>query len=270
MSEANTIHDDALPLTIQSLAEQFAACGLAAGQTVVVHTAMSKLGWIVGGAVSVIEALLQVLTPTGTLMMPAHTSGNTDPSGWQHPPVPQAWWQIIRDHMPAYDPAVTPTRQMGAVAELFRTLPGVQRSAHPISSFAAYGAHAAYLTADHHVTDEFGLTSPLGRLYELDGYVLLIGVGHSNNSSLHVAEWRAHFPSKRTIRQGTAMRVNGERQWVEFDELDLNSDDFDQIGDAYEVENGIRRGSIGRAEIRFMRQRPLVDYAVTWMGQHRR
>src|SRR5574341_1575649 len=78
MPEADTIHPDALPLTVDSLAEQFAACGLAAGQTVLVHTSMSRIGWIVGGAETVIRALLRVLTPEGTLMMPAFTTSNTD------------------------------------------------------------------------------------------------------------------------------------------------------------------------------------------------
>jgi aminoglycoside 3-N-acetyltransferase len=270
MSEADTIHPDALPLTVESLAEQFAGCGLAAGQPVVVHTSMSKIGWIVGGAVAVIQALTKVLTPSGTLMMPAFTTGNTDPSNWRHPPVPESWWPVIREHMPAFDAAATPTRKMGAVAELFRMWPGVLRSAHPIGSFAALGAQAAYLTGDHRLLDEFGPTSPLGRLYELDGYILLLGVGHGNNSSLHLAEWRADWPGKRMMLEGTAVRVNGVRQWVRYEMVDLNADDFPAIGDSYEAEYHIPRGRVGRAEVRFMKQRPLVDFAVEWMERNRK
>jgi aminoglycoside 3-N-acetyltransferase len=265
MTEEATIHSDALPLTVDSLAEQFAACGLSAGQTIVVHSAMSKLGWIAGGPVAVIQALLRVLTPTGTLLMPAHTTNNTDPAHWQHPPVPESWWPTIRQHMPAYDPAITPTRSIGVVAELFRTWPGVIRSDHPIGSFAALGANAAYVTEDHRLDSEFGETSPIGRLYELDGCVMLIGVGHDNNTSLHMAEWRANWPGKPTIKQGTAMLVNGVRQWVEFEEIDYNSDDFNIIGDSYEAEYHIPRHKVGQAEVRFMKLRPLVDFAVEWM-----
>lgn len=269
MSEAETIYSNASPLTLDSLAEQLAACGLAAGQTVVVHMSMSKLGWIAGGPVTVIRALQRVLTPSGTLMMPTFTTDNTDPAYWQHPPVPEAWIPIIRAELPAYEPAVTPSRQMGVVAELFRTLPGVLRSAHPIGSLAAVGAQAAYLTGDHRLTEEFGPTSPFGRLYELDGYVLLMGVDHGNNTSLHMAETRAHWPGKKIIRQGTAMLVNGVRQWVEFEEVDYNADDFAAMGDAYEAEFGFQRGQVGRAEVRLLKQRPLVDYAVTWLERNR-
>ncbi len=269
MPEADTIYEDAQPLTVESLAEQFAVCGLAAGQTVLVHTAMSKIGWIAGGAEAVIQALLRVLTPSGTLMMPTFTTGNTDPARWQHPPVPESWWPVIREQMPGFNPATTPTRDMSAVAELFRTWPGAVRSAHPIGSLAAWGANAAYLTGDHRLDGEYGDTSPIGRLYELDGYVMLVGVGHGNNSSLHLAEWRANWPGKPFFQEGTAMYVNGVRQWVTFDSLDFNDGDFAAIGDAYEAEHAIQRAHVGRAEVRFMKQRPLVDFAVQWMEHNR-
>lgn len=270
MSEGSIINAAYMPLTVETLAEQLAACGLAAGQTVVVHSSLSRLGWIVGGPVTVIRALLRVLTPAGTLMMPTHTNGNTNPANWQNPPVPPAWWPLIREHMPAYDPAITPTRQMGAVAEAFRTWPGAIRSAHPIGSFAAFGPHAADLTADHRLEEEFGDASPIGRLYELDGHILLLGVDHNNNTALHLAEHRANWPGKRYNREGTAMLVDGVRRWVEFDMLDLNTDDFAQIGDSYEAQQGFPRHRVGQGEARFMRQRPLVDYAVQWMEKQRR
>jgi aminoglycoside 3-N-acetyltransferase len=251
------------------MSEQLATCGMAAGQTVLVHMAMSKLGWIVGGAQAVIDAFLRVLGPSGTLMMPAHSADNTDPAQWQYPPVPESWWPVIRDNMPAFDSQRTPTRQMGRVPELFRTWPGVLRSNHPVGSFAACGPNAALLTATHALENEFGPESPIGRLYELDGHILLLGVDHGNNTSLHMAEHRAQWPSKRYMQQGSAMMVDGQRQWVSYTALDLNDDDFPALGDAYEAEHRIPRGRVGQAEARFMQQRPLVDYAVTWMERHR-
>nr|PZN53991.1 MAG: AAC(3) family N-acetyltransferase [Chloroflexota bacterium] len=269
MAKDDYIDPNALPLTADSLAEQLAACGVSAGQTVLVHTSMSALGYVAGGPVAIVQALLRALSPSGTLMMPTHTTDNTDPANWRHPPVPEHWWPIIRQHMPAYDPRVTPTRLMGKVAELFRTWPGVVRSAHPAASFAALGPNAAYLTADHTSPEDwFGDRSPIGKLYELDGHVFLLGVDHGNNTSLHLAEYRADFP-KKYVREGAAMMVNGVRQWVEYDLLDMNADDFQTIGEAYEAANNISRGRVGRAEVRFMRQRPLVDFAVEWMEKHR-
>src|SRR5215212_7958596 len=119
MPEAESIARTQFPLTTESLAAELRACGLQEGQTVLVHMAMSKLGWIVGGAEAVIWALIAAVGESGTLMLVTNNSSNTDPSEWQHPPVPEAWWQHIRDHTPAYNPLTTPTEGMGVVPELF-------------------------------------------------------------------------------------------------------------------------------------------------------
>lgn len=269
MPESTTIASTMLPLTVDSIAEQLVMCGLQAGQTVLVHSSMSKLGWVAGGQVAVIQALLRVLGESGTLMMPTHTSGNTDPARWRHPPVPEEWVPVIREHMPAFDPLITPTREMGAIPELFRTWPGVIRSSHPVGSFAAIGPNAAYLTSNHELLDMFGESSPIGKLYELDGYVLLLGVDHENDTSLHLAENWATWVNKTYIPEGTAMLVDGVRQWVSFDMLQLDNDDFNLVGTAYEHQVGLRHGKVGEAMVRFFRQRPLIDFAVEWMQQNR-
>ncbi len=270
MTKAAAISPDELPVTVDMLVEQFGTCGLQAGQTVLVHTSMSKIGWIAGGAQALIQALLQVLGPDGTLMMPTHTTQNTDPGNWSQPPVPDTWVPIIRAHTPAFDPATTPTRGMGVTPELFRTWPGTVRSAHPIGSFAAHGPNAAKLLRDHHLLDMFGDSSPLARLYELDGYVLLLGVDHSNNTSLHLAENRAAWLSKFYIPEATAMMVNGVREWVSFKMLSLETDDFNAIGHAYEAQAKIQHGQVGKAVVRFMQQRPMVDFAVEWIEANRK
>jgi aminoglycoside 3-N-acetyltransferase len=270
MPEVDAIDPDYLPLTVDSLTEQFASCGLSAGQTVLVHTRMSALGWITGGPVAVVQALMRVISPSGTLMMPTHNGDNSDPAAWQNPPVPEHWWPIIRAHTPAYEPAITPSRGMGVVAELFRRWPGVIRSSHPNCSFAAWGANAAFLTENHARESALGEGSPLARLYDLDGYILLLGVGHANNTSLHLAEYRADYPSKGLEAWSAAVLVDGVRQWVTYQDASINGEDFAQIGEIYEATFNIPRGRVGRGEAHFMKQRPLVDFAVQWMEAHRR
>jgi aminoglycoside 3-N-acetyltransferase len=267
--EADVVQHTSIPLTAESLAAKLRAVGMDSGQTVLVHTSLSKLGWVVGAAQAVVMALIDVLGDSGTLMMPTHTTNNTDPEEWQHPPVPEGWWQVIRDHTPAYDPATTSTREMGAVAELFRTWPGTIRSDHPVSSFAARGPSAGYLIADHPLTDETGDGSPIGKLYKLDGYVLLLGVDHWNNTSLHLAEVRADYPGKTTLKAGSAMLVNGQRKWVAYEVFETNSDDFGAIGDAFDAAHQNTIHQIGEGKVRFFKQRALVDFAVQWMEQNR-
>jgi len=142
MAERAVIEASAAPQTRASIATDLHSLGVAPGSVLLVHTAVSRLGWVCGGPVAVAQALLDVLGPDGTLVVPTHTTGNSDPARWGHPPVPDAWWPVIREHMPGFDPRITPSRGVGALPEVVRTLPGAVRSAHPQMSFAAIGPQA--------------------------------------------------------------------------------------------------------------------------------
>jgi len=260
-----------LPPTVSSLTADLRALGVYPGMTLLVHSSLSAVAdWVVGGAQAVILALETVLGPSGTLIMPTQSGELSDPADWAHPPVPEAWWELIRQEMPPFRPDLTETREMGRIPETFRKQAEVLRSNHPQTSFAAWGKHAHYVTADHGLTSALGEKSPLARIYALDGAVLLLGVNHNRNTSLHLAESRANFPGKCTITTATPILVDGERQWVEFDILDFNDDDFVQIGTAFKQATGlIKQGQVGQATALLMPQRALVDFAVTWMETHR-
>lgn len=261
---------DSLPVTYAALIRDLEALGVERGMTLIVHTSMSRLGWIAGGPQAVIEALETVLGNRGNLVMPTHSTQLTDPARWQNPPVPKPWWSIIREQIPAFDEALTTTRGMGVVAETFRRQPGVMRSAHPHLSFAARGSDAEFITAAHVPGTGFGDDSPLGRIYALGGHVLLLGVDHANDTSLHLAEWRAEFPAKSMGTQGAPVRMNGVREWITFQELDFSAADFADLGHDFAAETSLEQhGAIGWGEGRLAPQRPLVDYAVPWIEAHR-
>jgi aminoglycoside 3-N-acetyltransferase len=269
-SDSVIARTEGLPATVDSLTADLRALGVQPGMTLIAHAALGRFGWVVGGPVAVILALEAALGPAGTLVMPTHTGGLSEPSYWRHPPVPEAWWPLIRAEAPAFDPDLTPTRGMGLIAETFRKQPGVRRSAHPHVSFAARGPQAAFITANHPLTPILGEESPVGRVYALDGWVLLLGVDHGNDTSLHLAEYRAAFPGKRTLRQGAPVLVDGRRAWLEFDDLDLDDADFAQIGADFAGETGLQRAvRVAQAPTLLAPQRPLVDYAARWMEAHR-
>jgi aminoglycoside 3-N-acetyltransferase len=257
-----------MPHTVTSLAGDLRNLGLVSGDVVLVHSALRSVGFVAGHVQAVVHALLQVLGPEGTLVVPTHTSYNSDPAGWQNPPVPEAWWPVIREGNPGFDRALSPSRWVGALPEAVRTWPGAVRSGHPQVSFAAVGGRAAEIVAEHPVADELGDGSPLGAVYRLDGKVLLIGCGHANSTSLHLAEVRQRDPQM--YENAAAVRdPDGTSRWVTWSSPLNDIVDFDEVGAAFEAACPVVVGRVGEAQSRLMSQRALVDFATAWIAERR-
>ncbi|MGC4821864.1 aminoglycoside N(3)-acetyltransferase [Micromonospora sp. DT63] len=254
--------------TRRSIAAQLRLLGVRPGSTVLVHAGMRPLGFVCGGPQALVLALRDALGPDGTIVVPTHNPDNSDPAQWRNPPVPVDWWQLIRAEMPGFDPAVTPSRHMGVFAETVRCWPAAMRSTHPHVSFAALGPTAEQVVAGHELADMLGEGSPLARLYDLDADVLLIGVDHSVNTSLHLAEYRSPKPVRE--RLGAAARTaDGGREWVWWQDVRLDAGDFGALGRDLEATGAVRSGPVGAGTGRLVRQRAAVDFAVQWMARNR-
>ncbi|RUS46274.1 aminoglycoside N(3)-acetyltransferase [Cohnella sp. AR92] len=254
-------------MTVETLARDLRRLGVKEGQALIVHSSLSRIGWVCGGPVAVVQALMEVLTPEGTLVMPTHTGDYSEPAKWMLPPVPESWWEEIRRTMPAFDPQVTPTRGMGAIPECFRTWHGTLRSDHPALSFAAWGKHAHLVTGGHSLDFALGEDSPLARLYDLGAKVLLVGVGYDSNTSFHLAENRV--PEPRQTIESAPILENGKRVWKSYREIVFDTDRFEELGEAYEIQAlSLVKGRIGVADSRLFDLREGVDYAVDWLIEH--
>ena len=252
------------------IADALKSVGLQAGDSVMVHTSLGKIGYVCGGAQAVIEALIETVGEDGTIMMPTQSWKNLDPETGVHWDADEADWDRIRENWPAYNKAITPTNTMGAVAEMFRSWPGAVRSDHPARSVAAWGKNADYLIKNHDLSDIFGDASPVGKLYQLDGKVLLIGVDYDKNTSLHLADVRAEYPGKHTCIEHSAVMENGKRVWKAYETLFVDGEDFKDIGAAFEAAHSVNTAVIGRTKLKLMKQRELVDFAVEWIEKNRK
>ncbi|MEU4352903.1 AAC(3) family N-acetyltransferase [Streptomyces sp. NPDC023838] len=260
-------------ITESEITEQAAELGIQSGGTLLVHASLRSVGRVKGGAVSVMSALRHVLGPDGTLVVPTFTSDNSDTSAAHRKQTHGlseedriAFW----DSMPAFDPATTPSTEMGALAETVRSQADSRRSVHPQTSFAALGAQAAKIIDGHHPDCHLGEHSPLARLYDLQAQVLLLGVGFDRCTAFHLGEYRVANPPRRTYR--CVVQRDGLRQWWEYTDVALDDSDFGRLGADFEgasASESSRTGLVGSAQSRLLSFVDAVDYAQDWLAVHR-
>lgn len=257
--------------TREGLASDLRALGLRAGQTVLVHASMRRIGWIPGGAAAVVAAIRDVLGTEGTVVVPTQTAGNSDTSRAHLASTKEmtaAQLSRYRAAMPAFDPESTPSTGMGLVAEQVRTTPGAFRSAHPQTSFAAIGPMAVKLMAGHRHDCHLGESSPLARLYDIDARILLLGVGYAMCTAFHLAEYRyLADPPRRRYR--CVVASDGQPRWLEYLDVVLDDRDFGALGADFDSTAAAARGRVGDADCRLTELVAAVDFAVAWLRAHR-
>lgn len=221
------------PVFQKQLSHQLLDLGVMPGGVLLVHCAFSAVKPVEEGPLGLITALQAALGPEGTLVMPSMTDDDDQP----------------------FDPQHTPCPGMGVVANTFWQLPHVLRSDSP-HAFAAKGPQASSITAPHPVDVPHGLDSPVGRVYELEGQVLLLGVGHDANTTIHLVESLAGV---RYRRQKYAL-VLKEGQITRFDyaEIDHCCENFNLVDAWLEAEKLQSRGRVGYAQARLIRSRDIV------------
>lgn len=220
------------------LANQLSSIGVAAGDVLLVHTSYSAARPIEGGPTGLIDALLEALGPGGTLVMPTMTDGEA-----------------------IFDPRATPTLDMGITAELFWRRDGVSRSTHPGGSFAATGPHASMICAPQPLAPPHGLDSPVGRVHDLDGKVLLIGVHHSESTTIHLAEALAKVPYS-VSHPCVIAGEGGEPTTIMIPETDHCCENFRAIGPLLHARGEQSSGDVGHAPSILARSRDVVACAM--------
>lgn len=216
--------------------QQLRALGVRQGGVLLVHTSFRAVRPVEGGPLGLIRSLRRAVGSEGTLVMPTFTDGTT-----------------------VFDPKSTPT-YLGITAQLFWRRAGVLRSTHPGASFAAAGPLAARICAPQPLSPPHGPDSPVGRVFELDGQILLLGVGHSENTTLHLTEALARVPY--SVSHPCVVEIDGVAKTVMVPETDHCCRGF-RIADEWLRSWGLQReGRVGNAEARLFKARDLVSVAL--------
>jgi aminoglycoside N3'-acetyltransferase len=217
--------------------------GVEPGRVLLVHCAFSKVKPVEGGPEGLIVALQTALGPRGTLVMPSWSDDDSIP----------------------FDPRVSSCRHLGVVADTFWRMPNVLRSDSP-HAFAASGPYAEKITAPQPHDLPHGLDSPVGRVYELDGQVLLLGVDHDNNTTIHLAELLGGVRYR--CQTDLVVMQNGQPTKITFGEINHCCQRFCLVNKWLDAQHLQRIGKIGNAESRLMNSRDVVRVVVDQLKQN--
>lgn len=218
-----------------TLVRQLLELGVTPGGILLVHTSFSKVKPVDGGPKGLIRALQTALGPEGTLVMPSMSYDDDHP----------------------FDKRLSPCPEMGVVADTFWRLPNVLRSDNN-HAFAAAGPLAETITAPHPIDVPHGLNSPVGRVYELGGQILLLGVGHDADTTIHLSENLAGVRYRRdkyvtVLRDGSPIRFD-------YREIDHCCQNFVLVDGWLEAQGLQQHGKVGHAEARLMDSGDIVPF----------
>lgn len=250
-------------VTKKDLLNKFKELGIKPGMIIEVHCALSNFGYVCGGAKTVIDALIETIGYTGTLIMANHATENSEPTKWINPPINLNLAKSIRKNMPAFNKHNYDNFHMGKVANNLRMREGVIVSDHPTYSYLAWGKYAKLLCNRHSLHFPLSEESPTARLVELKASMLLLGVDFDCATCLHLAEYRADCRSIEL--DGAAIIKDGKRKWEKYLNLALNSEVFLDIQKILAKKEKITEIKINDLSAKLVRIDVAMDYAVNYL-----
>ncbi len=247
-------------VTKEDLVKCFKILGIQSGMCILAHVAMSKFGYIAGGAHTFNEALLEAIGYNGTLVMPLQMSDNSEPAYFEKPAIKINEYELYRNSYPDFDERLSETRGMSKVSDNLRRYERSYVSSHPNCAFVAYGKYAKIITQDQDLDFGLGENSPLAKLYDLRSYTLLCGVGYDNMTALHLSEHRSQ--SRPVILNGA--RYKGAwRKYLDFD-LDSNDGAFEAIGKRLEDKGLVKSYTFNNGTFKLIRNDIAIDEGVNY------
>jgi len=266
-----------MPFNRAQLTQQLRDLGLKAGHSVMLHASVRAVGPVIGGPDEIHLAVEEAAGPGGTVMMYVGCEDGFDDVG-RGVLSPEEEREVLA-HQPPFDfRSARACRAFGILAEFFRSFPGTCTSQSVCGRMAARGARATWLTADQPWDYCFGRGSPLDKLCQCSGKVVLLGSDHDEVTLLHYVEHIAQFEGKRVARYQVPLMRAGKRAWLACEEFDTSgsgvheswpADFFAQIVDDFIARNvdtqSCRRSHVGNADSILIDASALVAHAMPIM-----
>lgn len=216
--------------------------GIKDGDVIFVHSSMSSIGKVQGGADTVIDALLEVIGSDGTLVMPAFTGNFTDP----------------------FDISKTQS-EVGLITETFRKREGVVRSLHPSHGVCAYGKHANRIIKNNYLAETpCGDNTPFLEIRDLKGKIVLLGVDMNRNTMLHAIEEVVDSPYlvEEFIVPAPTYVKDYENQTCVIKKMPFGHREFIKLTPVLRKNKAIEETYIGSAAVKVMPADKLFDITV--------
>jgi aminoglycoside 3-N-acetyltransferase len=243
-------------VNFDELVSGFSRVGLESGDTVLVHSSFKSFGGVEGGPETVIRALLEVLGKDGTLVMPTFTFSFCE--------------EFNKTGKGHFDVKEMPSK-MGIMTEMVRKMPGSLRSINPIYSVAVYGKRASLLAE---VTDKnvFGRSSIFGKLYDLGGKIMAIGLKYNDSMTFfHYIEQMEGCDYRYAKNFSGQIKASGKTYDDTFT-MSVRHEgivtDVNPMGEVLEKNGIIKKTMIGLAEIKLMDARAVYEVTAREMKKN--
>lgn len=240
------ISEEKAVVTKDDIVKGLRELGLGNGSIIGVHSSLSAFGYVVGGADAVVDALIEVVGEDGAVVVPTYSVNRqfVELTPWDRER--NVAWKI---KFFEFDPASTPC-WTGKIPDTLWRRPGAVRNSHISHSIAAIGKNASELSKGWN------------KLYEYDGYILLLGVLFNRCSSMHLAEEYVTLPEDIRERITLTPELLEKYPKPEWEVYRSPYPQFEHIEEPCKKAGILKMTKIGNAEVRLVRLRELIDLYV--------
>lgn len=236
--------------------------GVKKGMLLYVSASMKPFRYVVGGAQTIIDSLTELVGYDGTIVMAAPTRHICDPVEIKK--VPRDLVGDARRNTPPFNKKLTVPSGVGEIPIQFMRNDAVLRSNHPMVSFLAWGKYAKLIVEKHPLHFGMNQESPLGKIREYNGYVVMLGQDYERCEIFHLAQY---MTMKCPIRiYSCPIERSGATSWIQLLDLELNNIGYKEIGKIMEENQVVKSTYLGNSVCRLFSAKVAQETAIEYFN----